>query len=216
MRTGPRLRLRLAGVCHEPVGRRVVQPSRGEVHVDEEALVVRLLRIPYGLQVVERAALVQAELRHEEVVVRGSDERLALLEADELYERRGEVSRVVEHLHLLGRLMHIDDVVRVVCPVLATVDVLVPDVPSDPLVVESDVGRLPARLAVSLVQCELYVVRVLAGLPVPYLRIVVVLAGQATRPSLSLVGPGRVVLRYLYRHERLLLDRTEALAYVIG
>ena len=200
MRTRPCLRLGLAGVCHEPVGCRVVHAARGEVHVDEEPLAVRHLGVPDRLEVVEGTTLVQAQLRHEEVVVRRADERLALLEADELDDRGSEVTRVVQHLHLLRSLMDVDDVLRIVSPVLAAIDVLVPDVPSDPLVVQADIGRLPACLPVCLVQCELDVVRVLASLAVPDLRVVVVLARQATRPSLTLVRPGRIVLWYLDSH----------------
>ena len=182
MGSGPSAWIVLSRVGSQHVRRHVRQAARGEVEVDGDRLPHGHLVIPNGLDEVEGSLPVERELRDVEAVVGGADQRGGFLEADELDERWGQVRRVVQHLDLLRRLLHLDHIIRVVIEMPAPVDVLVPDVPSDPLVVEADVGRLGSRIAVRVEQAELDVVGVLARLAVPDLEVVVIVAGQPSLP----------------------------------
>jgi hypothetical protein len=56
----------------------------------------------------------------------------------------------------------LDDMLGIVVPVVPTIQVLVPDVAADPLVVETDVRRLGTGILVRAVERELDVIGVLA------------------------------------------------------
>lgn len=132
MLSWPSFWLRLSCQCDQHVCCRVVQSSWCEVEVDHEVQFHGLFAIEDWHEVVECVAPVQTQLGYEEVLIRGTDQRLVLFETDELYERVRLIVRTIGYLYDPLRILHVYEFVWIVTPELSAIDVLVEDVPVHP------------------------------------------------------------------------------------